>query len=122
MLNFLEKYINWFLTTSLLITTIVIFGLLMQNGNLKIDKLELQKQIENLNYELAIEKNNYNKLKDDLDRHNKELDNIKTDYKNNLEEFEKWKNKPVEIKYKEVKSNECKDIKLIIDDIRNSSF
>ena len=122
MLNFLEKYINWFLTTSLVITTIVIFGLLMQNGNLKIDKLELQKQIENLNYELAIEKNNYNKLKDDLDRHNKELDNIKTDYKNNLEEFEKWKNKPVEIKYKEVKSNECKDIKLIIDDIRNSSF
>lgn len=122
MLSFLEKYINWFLTTSLLITTIVIFGLLMQNGNLKIDKLELQKQIENLNYELAIEKNNYNKLKDDLDRHNKELDNIKTDYKNNLEEFEKWKNKPVEIKYKEVKSNECKDIKLIIDDIRNSSF
>lgn len=122
MLNFLEKYINWFLTTSLLITIIVIFGLLMQNGNLKIDKLELQKQIENLNYELAIEKNNYNKLKDDLDRHNKELDNIKTDYKNNLEEFEKWKNKPVEIKYKEVKSNECKDIKLIIDDIRNSSF
>lgn len=122
MFNFLEKYINWFLIGALLVLIIFIFSLVLQNANLKLDKLNLQNEIDSLNYKLATEKNNYNKLKDDLDKYNKELDDIKSDYKNNLQEFEDWKNKPVEIKYKEVKTNECKDIKLIIDDIRNSSF
>ena len=122
MFNFLEKYINWLLIGTLLVLIVFIFSLVLQNANLKLDKLNLQREIDGLNYELATEKNNYSQLKDKLDRFNKELDSISTDYKNNLQEFEKWKNKPVEIKYKEVKSNECKDIKLVIDDIRNNPF
>ena len=122
MLNFLEKYINWFLIGTLLVAIIFIFGLVIQNTNLKLDKLNLQSEIDSLNYELATEKNNYNQLKDRLENQNKIIDDLKIDYEKNIKEFEDWKNKPVEIKYKEVKSNECKDIKLIIDDIRNSPF
>ena len=122
MFNFLEKYINWFLIGTLLVAIIFIFGLVIQNTNLKLDKLNLQSEIESLNYKLATEKNNYNQLKDRLENQNKIIDDLKIDYEKNIKEFEDWKNKPVEIKYKEVKSNECKDIKLIIDDIRNSPF
>ena len=122
MLNFLEKNINWFLIGTLLVAIIFIFGLVIQNTNLKLDKLNLQSEIESLNYKLATEKNNYNQLKDRLENQNKIIDDLKIDYEKNIKEFEDWKNKPVEIKYKEVKSNECKDIKLIIDDIRNSPF
>ena len=39
--------------------------------------------------------------------------------KQKIKEFENYK---PQIKYIEVKSDECKDIKLILDDIRSSSF
>ena len=122
MLNFLEKYTNWFYVGALIVAIIFIFGLIAENTNLKFDKLNLQSEIDSLNYKLATEKNNYNQLKDRLENQNKIIDDLKIDYEKNIKEFEDWKNKPVEIKYKEVKSNECKDIKLIIDDIRNSNF
>ena len=119
MFNFLEKYINWFLTAALLISIIFIFSLVMQNANLKLDKLNLQSEIDSLNYKLATEKNNYNQLKDRLENQNKIIDDLKIDYEKNLKDYKEFE--PV-IKYKEVQSNECKDIKLIIDDIRNNPF
>ena len=119
MFNFLEKYINWFLIGTLLVSIIFIFGLVIQNTNLKFDNLNLQNEIDNLNYNLATEKNNYNQLKDRLENQNKIIDDLKIDYEKNIKEYKEFE--PV-IKYKEVQSNECKDIKLIIDDIRNNPF
>ena len=119
MLNFLEKYTNWFYVGALIVAIIFIFGLIAENTNLKFDKLNLQSEIDSLNYKLATEKNNYNQLKDRLENQNKIIDDLKIDYEKNIKEYKEFE--PV-IKYKEVQSNECKDIKLIIDDIRNSNF
>ena len=95
----------------------------------------LGSQIEKINAELsksqsllALEKANNINLSASIEAQNNKIELIKNDYDSKNKEFEQWKQKPAEIKYKEiikkieVKSNECKDIKIIIDDIRNTSF
>lgn len=97
--------------------------------------LNLQDEIENLeneklilNSKLLIEKTNNITAKAIIDKQNKEIESKKVDYEKNIKDFEEWKNKPQEIKYKEVikykeiKSNECEDIKDIINSIRSTSF
>ncbi|HKM19360.1 MAG TPA: hypothetical protein VJY14_04775 [Aliarcobacter sp.] len=97
--------------------------------------LNLQDEIENLeneklilNSKLLIEKTNNITAKAIIDKQNKEIESKKVDYEKNIKDFEEWKNQPPEtrykevIKYKEVKSNECEDIKNIINSIRSTSF
>ena len=92
----------------------------------EIENLENEKLI--LNSKLLIEKTNNITAKAIIDKQNKEIETKKVDYEKNIKDFEEWKNKPQEIKYKEVikykeiKSNECEDIKNIINDIRSTSF
>ena len=83
----------------------------------KREKTESEK-IE-LSYKLAQETRNNLTLKNSIELQNKALKQIEVDYNNKIKEFENYK---PQIKYIEVKSDECKDIKLILDDIRSSSF
>lgn len=116
---------------TIIIITIFITILAIQSLYIK----TLSSQVENLNSKLsktesllALEKANNINLSASIQAQNNKIELIKNDYDSKNKEFEQWKQKPAEIKYKEiikkieVKSNECKDIKIIIDDIRNTSF
>ena len=78
--------------------------------------------------ELAIEKANNVTAKATIKSQNDAIENQKVELSEKLQELQEWKNQPPEtrykevIKYKEVKSNECEDIKNIINSIRSTSF
>ena len=78
--------------------------------------------------ELAIEKANSITAKATIESQNRAIDSQKVEYSEKLQELEDWKNQSPEVKYKEVikyrevKSNECEDIKNIINSIRSTSF
>ena len=78
--------------------------------------------------ELAIEKANSITAKATIESQNNAIESQKVEYSEKLQELEDWKNKPSEvkykevIKYKEVKSNECEDIKAVINSMRGTSF
>ena len=77
---------------------------------------------------MAVEKANNATAKAIIEKQNLLVELNKADYENNLKEYQNWKDKPPEvkykevIKYKEVKSNECEDIKAVINSIRSTSF
>ncbi|MFX4209278.1 hypothetical protein ACOL28_03675 [Aliarcobacter butzleri] len=116
MFNLINKYIEAYYP---LIVMGIVAYLILKAFYLeyKLEKTESEKIA--LSYKLAQETRNNITLKNSLEVQNKALEKIEVDYNNKIKEFENFK---PQIKYIEVKSDECKDIKLIIDDIRNSSF
>lgn len=77
-------------------------------GKLKITKLEL-----------SVEKANNVGLKSALDELNKKIEANALEYEKNIEEY----NQMIEgLKPTEVKSNECEDIKSMLDIIRNTGY
>jgi uncharacterized protein HemX len=98
-----------------------IFILKMDIQELKSDKVKLQEKLIEC-------KSNNQTLKGSIATQNLKIETQKVNLSKRLNELDKWKNQPREIKYKEViknvevKSNECKDIKNIINDIRTTSF
>lgn len=78
--------------------------------------------------ELAIEKANSITAKATIESQNNAIESQKVEYSEKLQELEDWKNQSPEIKYKEVikyrevKSNECEDIKAVINSMRGTSF
>lgn len=113
---------NLVLYKFLAITIVFIIGFTI----LYINNLREENKILNAN--LVLEKANNVSLMASINSQNEKIEENKIDYEKNLKELEDWKNKPPNIKYKavikfkEVKSNECKDIKNIINDIRTTSF
>jgi hypothetical protein len=71
------------------------------------------------NKEIVLLKSNNISLKASLNEQNKKIESNRLDYEQKLKQYEDWKKQPVEVKYqyitKEVKSNECEDIKKSID-------
>lgn len=96
----------------------------MQNHTINNLQIDLQEKAA----EIAVKDANNINLALTIKTQNEKIEQIENNYVEKNKEFEIWKNKPAEIKYKEViknvevKSNECKDIKSIINDIRNTSF
>lgn len=115
-----------------LATSIILFILLSISASFnwvqsnKIEKLELD--VKNKTAEIAVKDANNISLTSEIKSQNQKIEQIENNYIEKNKEFEIWKNKPTEVKYKEViknievKSNECKDIKNLINDIRNTSF
>lgn len=93
---------------------------------LYINSLRAENKILNTDLILANAKNVT--LNASIDYQNQKINKNRVDLEKNLKELEEWKNKPPDIKYqtvikfKEVKSNECEDIKNTIDAIRSTSF
>ena len=116
MFDFINKYIEAYypLIVMGIVAYLILKGFYLEY---KLEKTESEK-IE-LSYKLAQEIRNNLTLKNSIELQNKALKQIEVDYTNKIKEFENYK---PQIKYIEVKSDECKDIKLILDDIRNSSF
>jgi uncharacterized membrane protein len=103
---------------ALLITTITIGGIYI-----KIQSAEIQILQDNLmkkEIDLSNERANNVTLRSSIKDQNEKIEANKNDYDSKIKQYEQWKNQPAEVKYKyitkEVKSNECEDIKKSIDD------
>lgn len=127
-MNFLTTYKdNIIIAVVVLLLTIIA----LSGGYIKIQSNEiksLQKTLVDKEVEISNEKANNTTLRSSIKDQNQKIEEHKNNYDSKLREFQEWKDKPAEIKYKEIikyqeiKSNECKDIKNIINDIRNTSF
>ena len=113
---------------NLVVIFIMILGLGFYITTLKVSIHKLEKEINSLNTELLHRALESERLAAALKRQNEKVMLIKSDRENALSKLRKWKNKPPDVRYKtiiryrEVKSNECKDIKNILDDINVTDF
>lgn len=127
-MNFLTTYKDNILIIALvsLLTILAISAVYIKMQTAKIESL--QENITKLEIELSNEKANNITLSSTIKNQNQKIAEHQNSYDIKIKEFQEWKDKPAEIKYKEIikyqeiKSNECKDIKNIINDIRNTSF
>lgn len=119
-MNYLSIYKNYIMISiiALLITTITIGGIYI-----KIQSAEIQILQDNLmkkEIDLSNERANNVTLRSSIKDQNEKIEANKNDYDSKIKQYEQWKNQPAEVKYKyitkEVKSNECEDIKKSIDD------
>lgn len=68
-------------------------------------------------------KANYDAVHKELEKVKKDMGKNKVDYETNIANYEEaMKNIKKGIKYIEVKTNDCKDIKNILDDIRSNGY
>ena len=66
---------------------------------------------------------NYNAVHKELELVKKVIEKNKADYDTNMSNYEEaMKNIKKEVKYIEVKTDDCKDIKNILDDIRSNGY
>ena len=66
---------------------------------------------------------NYNAVHKELELVKKAIEKNKADYETNMSNYEDaMKNIKKEVKYIEVKTDDCKDIKNILDDIRSNGY
>lgn len=117
----IQLFIIAFLVALLLLVGIYSRILLSQNKTLTTDLITKNSLLE-------VEKTKNINLNASIKNQNEKIENNQIDLDTKLKELEEWKNKPAEIKYKEIikfkeiKSNECTDIKNIINSIRTTSF
>ncbi len=117
----IQLFIIAFLVALLLSVGIYSRILLSQNKILTTDLITKNSLLE-------VEKTKNINLNASIKNQNEKIENNQIDLDTKLKELEEWKNKPAEIKYKEIikfkeiKSNECTDIKNIINSIRTTSF
>ena len=87
-------------------------------------------ETKDLKAELVITKNEREIAKANSEAYEKSLNELtkevkqkEVDFKNNMDKHKKYvADMEKTIRYKEVKSNECKDIKAILDDIRSNGY
>lgn len=110
------------------IALVVIAGIFYVNG-LKRDIRNLNSTLKDNQIELANEKLQSTRYESALDKQNTEINKLRLDNNTSTEKLAKWKVLPAKIRYKVIyktseviKSNECKDIKSSIDNIRNIDF
>ena len=103
-------------------------GLYFYIGSLKtkIDKLEIKVSQWQVKY--TNEQRQSDLLRNSVKNQNDEIERLKVDKQQAIKKLNEWRAKPAEIKYKtitkirEVKSNECKDIKSAIDSVRKLDY
>ncbi|KLE02203.1 hypothetical protein [Aliarcobacter butzleri] len=128
MLNLWEIYKIKILAIVIFTLIIAFIGIYIYADTLKSEVTTLNTSLNTTKSLLEVEKANNISLKASIDSRNIEIEKQKINLSKKMEELEEWKNRPPDIKYKEVikykeiKSNECKDIKNIIDSIRNISI
>ena len=103
---------------------ILIAGLYFYIHTLKSQINNLQDLLKDNQIELANSKLQSERYKNALDSQNKEVEALKLNEKLSLAKLKKWKSLPPKIKYKtitkirEVKSDECKDIKNVLNAVK----
>ena len=105
-------------------TLLLVIGLYFYIHTLKIQIQDLRSQLTQNQVELANYKLESERYKNAIDAQNKLIVDLKVSKDDALAKLNKWKALPPKVKYKtitkirEVKSNDCKDIKRVLDSIK----
>ena len=112
------------LGVGIVITLVIGLGFMLKLQSNKIE--ELGQIIQSLNAELVIVNANKATLEAAIKSQNTVIELNRNDYEAKVSEYEEWQAKPAEIKYKtivkEIKSDECVDIKNALDELSTIKF
>lgn len=112
-------FISKFYNIIIVILSTLLVSLLIATYFLNLNRESLVEKLNEANKEIVLLKSNNISLKASLDVQNNKVESNRLDYEKKIKQYEAWKNQPTEVKYKyitkEVKSNECEDIKKSID-------
>lgn len=119
----ISTFISKFYNVIIVILSTLLVSILITLYFVNAKNESLLNVLNEANKEIVLLKSNNISLKDSLNEQNKKIESNRLDYEQKLEQYENWKKQPVEVKYqyitKEVKSNECEDIKKSIDNSIN---
>ena len=110
------------------VTLLLVIGLYFYIHTLKSQIIDLKEQLNKNQIEIANFKLENERYKNAITTQNKQIEELKASKDNALAKLNKWKALPPKIKYRtitkirEVKSNDCKDIKNTINAIRNIDY
>lgn len=128
MIDIIKSKIIPLLSIAIAFLLFCILSLVVYIKIINTEKDNLNTKLEKANAALVLEKANNTTYRSILAKQNSDIENLRIDYENNLKDFENYKKQDFEVKYKElekykeVKSNECKDIKNLINHIRTISL
>ena len=108
----------------IVITLVIGLGFMLKLQSNKIE--ELGQTIQSLSAELVVANANKATLEAAIKSQNTVIELNRNDYEAKVAEYEEWQAKPAEIKYKtivkEIKSDECVDIKNALDELSTIKF
>ena len=112
------------LGVGIIITLVIGLGFMLKLQSNKIE--ELSQTIQSLSAELVVANANKATLEAAIKSQNVVIELNRNDYEAKVAEYEEWQAKPAEIKYKtivkEIKSDECVDIKNALDELSTIKF
>ena len=112
------------LGVGIIITLAIGLGFMLKLQSNKIE--ELSQTIQSLSAELVVANANKATLEAAIKSQNAVIELNRNDYEAKVAEYEEWQAKPAEIKYKtivkEIKSDECIDIKNALDELSTIKF
>ena len=112
------------LGVGIVITLVIGLGFMLKLQSNKIE--ELGQTIQSLSAELVVANANKATLEAAIKSQNTVIESNRNDYEAKVAEYEEWQAKPAEIKYKtivkEIKSDECVDIKNALDELGTIKF
>lgn len=112
------------LGVGIVITLVLGLGFMLKLQSNKIE--ELSQTIQSLSAELVVANTNKATLEAAIKSQNTVIELSRNDYEAKVTEYEEWQAKPAEIKYKtivkEIKSDECIDIKNALDELSTIKF
>ena len=112
------------LGVGIVITLVLGLGFMLKLQSNKIE--ELSQTIQSLSAELVVANANKATLEAAIRSQNVLIELNRNDYEAKVAEYEEWQAKPAEIKYKtivkEIKSDECIDIKNALDELSTIKF
>ena len=112
------------LGVGIVITLVIGLAFMLKLQSNKIE--ELSQTIQSLSAELMVANANKATLEAAINSQNVVIELNRNDYEAKVAEYEEWQAKPAEIKYKtivkEIKSDECVDIKNALDELSTIRF
>ena len=112
------------LGVGIVITLVIGLGFMLKLQSNKIE--ELGQTIQSLSAELVVANANKATLEAAIKSQNAVIESNRNDYEAKVAKYEEWQAKPAEIKYKtivkEIKSDECIDIKNALDELSTIKF
>ena len=112
------------LVVGIVVTLVLGLGFMLKLQSNKIE--ELGQTIQSLSAELVVANANKATLEAAIKSQNAVIELNRNDYEAKVAEYEEWQAKPAEIKYKtivkEIKSDECVDIKNALDELSTIKF
>ena len=108
----------------IVITLVIGLGFMLKLQSNKIE--ELSQTIQSLSAELVVANANKVTLEAAIKSQNTVIELNRNDYEAKVAKYEEWQAKPAEVKYKtivkEIKSDECIDIKNALDELSTIKF